>query len=227
MNLADMTWKEVEAYLKKRRDIILPFGSVEEHGPHLPLSTDGDIALAVAMELSRRTGVITAPIVWYGVCNTTRDFPGTLTVDFNAFKGYVEGLITDIERSGFKRIYVISGHLGGAHVSAIKEASRKRGIEILFLDLRKIKSDDILETLPFHAGEAETSLMLHLYPDKVQMERALDEEIEFEKFSMTRSVKLTESGVWGTPTKATKEKGKALFERMVESFEKAIEAGAL
>jgi creatinine amidohydrolase len=87
LNLLEMSWKDVEAYLKKRTDIILPIGSVEEHGYHLPLSTDGDIALAIAKELSKRTGVIVGPIVWYGVCNTTRAFPGTV-ISWNCYRRF-------------------------------------------------------------------------------------------------------------------------------------------
>ncbi|RMF91016.1 MAG: creatininase family protein [Methanobacteriota archaeon] len=222
MRLGDLTWKEVEEYLKRRKDVILPFGSVEEHGPHLPLSTDGDIANSVAEELSRRKGVLVAPVVWYGVCNTTRAYPGTITAGFDSFKAYVADLLRSLKDSGFEKVYVVSGHLGGSHVCAITEAARSVELDVLFLDLRAVKSDDILETQPFHACEAETSLMLHLHPDKVDMSKAVDEKIELEEFSMTASVKLTESGVWGTPTKATKEKGKLLFERIVASFEKAI-----
>lgn len=223
MNLADLTWKEVEGYLKERRDIILPFGSVEEHGFHLPLSTDGDIATVVAEELSRRKGAVVAPLVWYGVCNTTKAYPGTVTVGFDAFKGYVSDLLSSLHDSGFQKAYIISGHLGGSHVAALKEASRSQSMEIFFLDLRKVETDDLLETKPFHAGEAETSLMLFLYPEKVEMSKAVDEEIEFVEFSMTSSVKLTKSGVWGHATKATKTKGEALFLRIIKTFEPIIE----
>ncbi len=225
MRLSDLSWSDIEGYLKKRSDILLPFGSVEEHGYHLPLSTDADIALSVADELSSKKGVLVAPVVWYGVCNTTRSYPGTLTVNFDSFKAYVSDLLSSIGESGFKKIYVISGHLGGSHVSALKEASRVQNLDVRFFDLRIVESKDILESTPFHAGEAETSLMLFLRPDKVHMEKAVDENIEFEKFSMTSSVKRTESGVWGSPTKATKDKGRRLFDRIVETFEPAIDGG--
>jgi creatinine amidohydrolase len=222
LNLLGMSWKDVEAYLKKRTDIILPLGSVEEHGYHLPLSTDGDIANAISEELSKRKGVSVAPNIWYGVCNTTRAFPGTVTADFDSFKSYLASVFLSLRETGFRKVYVISGHLGGSHVSAVKEASRKTDMEVLFLDLRKIESKDILETTPFHAGEAETSLMLFLHPERVYMSRAVDEEIELLDFSTTASVTLTKSGVWGSATKATVDKGRKLFSRIVEIFEQAI-----
>jgi creatinine amidohydrolase len=223
MNLNELTWKDVETYLKKRRDVILPFGSVEEHGYHLPLSTDGDIALAVANKLSKNRGVVVAPIIWYGICNTTRVFPGTITADFDSFKSYVSDILSSLGETGFQKVYIISGHLGGSHVSAIKEAARNIDLEVLFLDLRKLETHDILETTPFHAGEGETSLMLHLHPRKVDMEKAVDEEIEFMDFSMTSSVKLTKSGVWGNATLASAEKGRALFQRIIITCENAID----
>jgi creatinine amidohydrolase len=145
-----------------------------------------------------------------------------VTADFDSFKAYVSDLLTSLESSGFQTVYIISGHLGGSHVSALKEASRNHNFEVRFFDLTKVKSDDILESQPFHACEAETSLMLHLHPEKVDMSKAVDEEIEFDEFSMTASVKMTKSGVWGCPSKATAEKGKALFNRIIETFEPAI-----
>ncbi len=222
MYLGDMTWKDVEQYLKRRNDIILPFGAVEEHGYHLPLSTDGDVAFAVAKELSKNRGVVFAPVVWYGVCNTTRVYPGTVTVGFDSFKSYVSDLLDSLWENGFSRVYIISGHLGGSHVSALKEASRERDLEVLFFDLRVVDHSAILETMAFHACEAETSLMLYLHPEKVDMTKAVDEEIETIEFSMTSSVKPTKSGVWGSPTKATREKGEKLFKQIISTFEKAI-----
>jgi creatinine amidohydrolase len=222
MNLGDMTWREVEQYLKKRKDIILPFGSVEEHGFHLPLSTDGDITIAVSDELSLRKGVAVAPIIWYGICNTTRSYPGTLSADFDSFKSFTADLLKNLAESGFQKIYIISGHLGGSHVSALKEASRGKDLEAIFLDLRKVDSKDILDTQPFHAGEGETSLMLYIHPDKVDMSQAVDEEIVFDEFSMTKSVKITKSGVWGSATKATSKKGELFFNRIVDTFDKSF-----
>jgi creatinine amidohydrolase len=227
MELADQAWKDVEAYLERRKDVILPFGAVEEHGPHLPISTDTDIAGAVARRLGEDLGVMVAPPVWYGVSNSTRGYPGTVMVGFDALKDYVEGLIRGFEESGFETVYMISGHLSGSQKAAIKEGAKLvEGIRCYLLDFSDIDISDIVETRPLHACEAETSLMLYLCPEKVRMEEAVDEEPAFSRYLVTGGLEKTESGVFGHPTKATAEKGRLIFERIVEEFRGVIEGEA-
>jgi len=216
--LADLTWVEVKEYLKRRKDVLLPFGSVEEHGYHLPLSTDGDVALALAGTLSTKTGVAVAPLVWYGVSNTTKAYVGTTMASFDSFKAYIHDLLASFKNSGFAMVYLISGHLSSSHIVAIKEAAREvEGLEAYFLDFSNLDFSGILETKSMHACEAETSLMLYLYPEKVDMSKAVDEKIEENDYAV-RGLKKTKSGVFGSPTKATKEKGKAILERIIEEF---------
>ncbi|MEE8168316.1 MAG: creatininase family protein [Candidatus Hydrothermarchaeales archaeon] len=217
MRLEELSWPEVKEYLKERKDIILPLGSVEEHGYHLPLSTDTDIALAIADGVSARTGVLVASPVHYGVCNTTRAYAGTTSVTFDSLRSCLRDIFMSLGDSGFKAVYVISGHLGSSHVAALKEAARLNSVKVYFLDLRAVDTSDILETKPFHACESETSLMLYLHPKKVKMEKAVDEEIEIRDYRLD-ALKKTESGVWGCPTKATREKGKRIFEKIAEDF---------
>jgi creatinine amidohydrolase len=218
LRLADLTWVEVKEYLRDRGDVILPFGSVEEHGYHLPLSTDGDVAWAIAEALSARTGAAVAPMVWYGVSNTTREYAGTTMAFFDSFKAYVRDLLHSLRGTGFSVVYLLSGHLSGSQVMAIKEASREvEGLKAYFLDLRRLDFSDILETEPYHACEAETSLMLYLHPGKVDMARAVDEEIRVEKYAV-QGLRKTESGVFGAPTRASREKGEKIFQRIIEEF---------
>jgi len=223
MDLAALTWPEVKEYLEGRKDIVIPLGSVEEHGYHLPLSTDGDIALALAKKISDRTGVVMAPLIHYGVCNTTRAYPGTVAITFDTMRSLLVDVLSSLKDSGFERIYFISGHLGSSHVSALKEASRNSGLEVFFLDHRRLDISDILETEAFHACEAETSLMLHLHPENVDMDKAVDEEIEHLAYDV-KGIKKTESGVWGYPTKATAEKGKRIFDRFIDDFTSFIKS---
>lgn len=223
MDLSELSWTEVKEYLKRRKDIIVPLGSVEEHGYHLPLSTDSDIALAISKEVSARTGALVAPIVHYGVCNTTRAYPGTTSVSFDSMRSLTKEILGSLMESGFKKIYFISGHLGSSHVAALKEASRSVELNVFFLDIRNVDVSDIIETESFHACEAETSLMLHIQPEKVDMEKAVDEEIEHLTYDV-RGIKLTKSGVFGYPTKASSHKGKLIFERIVENFSCFIKA---
>ncbi|MFQ5888078.1 MAG: creatininase family protein, partial [Candidatus Hydrothermarchaeales archaeon] len=215
--------REIEEYLLKRKDIILPVGSVEEHGYHLPLSTDGDIALAIAENLSEDVGIVVAPLVWYGVSNTTKAYVGTTMVNFDTLKAYLHDILASLKENGFEVVYIISGHLSNSQISAIKEAARTIvGFESYLLDFSKIDILDILETRPFHACEAETSLMLYLNPRKVKMEKAVDEEVVMRKFAIKGNLKKTKSGVFGSPTKATKAKGERIFGRITEELKEFI-----
>jgi len=222
MNLNDLTWIEVKEYLKKRGDVLLPFGAVEEHGYHLPLSTDGDIALAIADKLSEKTGIIVAPIIWYGVSNTTRGYAGTTMVSFDSLRAYSKDVMLSLKETGFRIIYLLSGHMSRSHLEAIKEAAKAIDLKTYLLDFSQIKTSDILETKPLHACEAETSLMLYLHPEKADMSRVVDEKIEFRKFLVKGTLKKTKSGVFGSPTRATKEKGKKLFGRIVKELAEFI-----
>ncbi|NOZ59960.1 MAG: creatininase family protein [Euryarchaeota archaeon] len=219
MELAGLSWKEVEEYLKRRGEVLLPVGSVEEHGYHLPLSTDGDIAVAVCRELGRRTGILVAPVVWYGYSRSTRGYSGTVMVGRSALREYLREVLEGFGESGFRRVFVVSGHFSNDHLRAIEEAALLAGgVEAELLDFSRIDFSDILESEPLHACEAETSLMLFLHPEKVRMHLAKDEEIAYEGEGLRR----TESGVFGTPTLASREKGERIFERIVSELERWV-----
>ncbi len=215
-----MTWKEVEEYLKNKKEIILPICAVEEHGYHLPLSTDCDITIAIVKELSKRTKIAYLPPIYYGVCVSTSKYTGTISVRFETLMNYLIDILKSIKESGFEKIYIVSGHLGSMHKAAIKEACRRADIECYFLDMTKIDIGDILESEPMHACEAETSLMLYLYENFVRKEKIVDENYEIPKYLVGET--LTKSGVFGKPSKASKEKGEKIFKRIIEEFEKVL-----
>lgn len=99
--LCDLTWPEISDYLVERKDIILPFGSVEEHGYHLPLSTDGDIAIKFSEGISDLTDIIYAPLIWYGVSNSTLSYTGTIMVDYSSLMNFAASLFNSIKNNGF------------------------------------------------------------------------------------------------------------------------------
>jgi len=219
MDLNDLSWVEVTEYLTKRQDILLPFGSVEEHGYHLPLSTDGDIVQAICEGLSKKTGILVAPLVWYGVSNTTKAYTGTTMVEPDTLKAYTKDILKALKNSGFDTVYITSGHYSNTHINAIQEGAGESDIDNRFLDFSKIDFSNILETKPFHACEAETSLMMYLHPKKVDMKKAVDEDVEI----IDEQLVPTKSGVFGYPTRATAKKGKLLFGTIVKELADAIE----
>ncbi|MHA1607515.1 MAG: creatininase family protein [Candidatus Freyarchaeota archaeon] len=222
--LETMTWTEIEEAIKKAEGIIVPFGSVEEHGPHLPVSTDTIITLELVSKAAEETGFLVAPTLNYGVCRSTRSFPGTISLKFETLKQVTIDILSELVECGFKRIVLFSFHASNAHLTAIKEAAysftiRNRSVKVFFVSSLDFASENIpkiLETLPQHACEAETSLMLFLKPELVHMDKATDEVPQSPPFLVTPTGRpWMKTGVMGYPTKATKEKGEQLFTLMV------------
>ncbi len=211
MRIEALSWREVEAYLKRRREVLLPAGSLEEHGYHLPLGTDTMIAVAVCREAGKRTGTACAPPLWYSFSRSTRGYPGTVMTGREELRAYLRGVLSGLAESGFRRILVVPGHFSRAAIEALEEACTEAEAEAEVFDFSTLDFSDILETMPMHACEAETSLMLYLHPEAVRMELAVDEVIEFEGDMLRR----TASGVFGTPSRASAEKGRVMFERIV------------
>ncbi len=206
------------------RVLILPSGTVEEHGGHLPLSTDTMVAWAVAKEVERRVPVLLAPPIHYGVCTSTAMHPGTIGIGFDTMRAVVRDILRSGFDKGLRRFLILSGHGGGSHLTAIKEACEDivrnlEGIKVATLCLYDLLSGEegIKETEnDSHAGEVETSLVLYIREDLVRG-RSPEEYPEFPRpFIVRDKVRYWRGGVWGNPQKASKEKGKRVFQIMVE-----------
>lgn len=239
MQLGDLTWFGVKEYLKTEKSIILPLGSCEQHGRHLPLSTDMVIAARLAEEVSRETGVLLAPEMGYGVnlpCD--RFMYGTAGLSFDSLRALVADLMEDWRRQGFRRFYLLTAHggamgsFGFAHQEALKEASRHflvvEGIEVYVIFPYWIDISDLLdkEKQVEHAGEVETSLIMYLRPDLVISSEIRDspepqETVGFEAFpeGIQRDFPHHDFyGGEGYPSVATAEKGERIFSRLVETI---------
>ncbi len=223
-----LTWKRVEEYLRRRDDVIIPVGSTEEHGYHLPLSTDTIIAFELAKVVGERLGILVMPSIPYGVCRHTASYPGTTGVGFDSLRDFVQDILDDLWGKGFKVFYLITGHAGSAHKVALREAGRSlvvKGAEVYVIDPYELKISDLLEekapSFPGHADEVETSLMLYLRREFVDEKKIADELPELERFRLTEE-RPTASGVFGRPTLASREKGERIFNRMVDEVIKII-----
>src|SRR5438445_304548 len=118
--------------------VIVPVGALEEHGPHLPLGADMIQPLHVLDEVARRTGAFVAPSIPYGVCTTTRPYPGTVSVSVDSLKAFVRDVLDDFVRNGVRRVMVVSGHAGREHMMALRAAAqevvdRKTGLKATVL----------------------------------------------------------------------------------------------
>src|SRR5437879_7175080 len=115
-----MTSEEFASISKEDPVVILPIGALEEHGRHLPLGADLIQPLHVLDEVAKRTGAYVAPPIPYGVCTTTRPYPGTVSVSVDALKAFVRDVLADLVRNRVRRVMIVSGHAGREQMMALR-----------------------------------------------------------------------------------------------------------
>jgi creatinine amidohydrolase len=226
--LEEMSWPEIEAGLCQTRTVILPVGATEEHGPHLPVFTDTIQALEVAKEVALQRDVFLAPPLHYGVCRSTRGFPGTITIGHDALRAFAKDLLISFCDSGFTNILILTGHAGGLHMAALEEACQmaleERDFHVSLVSLFDLIDPKSVETPgDGHSGEIETSLMMRIRGDLV----AGKPEKHFPcrpRFLIQKNVRhLMGNGVMGDPSRATADKGKAFYEMAVQGIIQALD----
>jgi len=225
--LVNLTWDEAEKRLREARVAILPLGSCEQHGYHLPLGTDTTMAERISERVAELVGGIVLPVVPYGQVWSAKHFPGTISLRSSTLKSVLTDVCISLERHGVKAVAFISGHLG--NLSVVKECARDlldicpklQTMYFCYPDYKNL-AKGIMETKlwnesVFHAGEIETSLMLAVDPDSCRMDRAIaDFPPVPEKLEYTPMFwhEFNRSGVFGDATAATAEKGSKYFDRL-------------
>ncbi|SHG12891.1 creatinine amidohydrolase [Desulfacinum infernum DSM 9756] len=223
-------------FFEQERDriqtVIVPCGSLEEHGPHLPLGTDTLHAEALAEAVAERYPVWSAPPLWYGLCRSSSGHPGTVGIKSTTLRALLMDVVEGFYRQGMRSVVVLSGHAGGTHMAALVDAGEEllercphlRMAVLSVLDLGKAAWAAIQETpKDSHAGEVETSLMLYLYPHWVQG-TAEEAYPTFPAHILVRNKRAYwHSGVWGNPKAASKDKGKRLMEASIAALIELIE----
>jgi creatinine amidohydrolase len=230
--LEDITMNEFKRRVKRIKTIVFPFGTVEEHGSHLPLNTDSLIIEEVLRIVATKKRFFLAPVISYGVCTTTKQHPGTIGVTPATLRRLSYDLVADAYQKGLRNFLLISGHGGSLHMAALKETAeilveQLRGITIASFspyDLVWKELSEIAETPnDSHAGELETSLVLHLSPERVKG-RAPEEYPKIPRpFIVRDKVKYWPAGVWGNPHKASAEKGRKAIAVMVQKIIQIID----
>lgn len=229
MLFEELTMEVVRKKVKKNSVAILPVGAIEEHGPHLPLSTDCIQPEYVANEVAKRLGAFVLPTISYGQCSSTKNFPGTITIRFETLTMLAEDIICELARAGFKNIVVLSGHAGRAHMAALKlageRALEKHDIKLMVLsdyDLAYKIDDKSIPKNDGHAGMIETSRVMAIRPDLVKG-KAKASHPDFPEFRVLRNPeKHFPSGVMGDPQKASKEFGKKANRIIVDTLAELI-----
>ena len=232
------TWQECQTYLDLYPFAILPLGATEQHGPHLPQNTDTILAGELANAVAKKSRGLVLPAIPIGYSWVWRDFPGSLTFSFDTFRSVLRDIAGNMDRHGCKALMFLSAH--GANPAPIKYSIRELADEmdmkllnVFYPDLAEIMWDaDSVAWKPmnFHAEEFETSLMLHLRPELVRMDRAVSEypahSREYDISNLPMGA-LSESGVFGDATVASADKGQRWFDacvdRIADIWSKALE----
>jgi len=233
MIIEEMTMADFANGLTRTRTVFIPFGSVEEHGSHLPLSTDTIQAYEVGKKAARLVPLFVAPPIHYGNCRSTSCHPGTVSITTATLKGLMKDIVRSFRHQGLRNFIVLSGHAGGSHGMALQDAGEELIAEyedisiavVIEYDLMKSVGTHLIETAgDAHGGEIETSRILHSHPHLVKG-NGVEEWPQFPYGILVRNKRAYwNNGVWGNPTKASREKGKRLEElvvgRIVELVEK-------
>jgi creatinine amidohydrolase len=246
----EMMWPEVKEAVKDKRVPLIPVGSTEQHGPHLPTKTDAflayEVCKAVAAGIPEATVVM--PSVNYGYNEHHFDFPATIHIDYETLIKFIINIGKSLAHHGFERIIIVNGH--GSNTAPMELAARRITLEtpaicasLTYLTLNP-EVFKLLEGESGHAGELETSLMLYLAPKLVDKSKARRNwrfpRSKFIKWGIEKGgesfavaggrvqfmdwwSRMSSTGVIGDPTKASPEKGEKAFKLYVEALREFVQ----
>jgi len=229
LGLDELSWIDVAALLARDPRLIVPVGALEQHGPHLPLGANVLIARHFAVDLSREFGVLRAPTIYYGVnVGTARAYAGTATLRQKTLHRSLNELLAAWEDHGLTEFILITAHRHEPHLDALATLLTRRA-RVRVISIWDVDIGDLLDGQPgpLHGCEAETSVMLHLYPELVRMDRARDFELTPKAFKRYLKGKMPVpppggAGIVGRPTLATQAKGEAIYRRIVGAIRGAV-----
>ena len=235
--LDSLPWPQVEEALARDPRLLFPVGALVQHGGHLPLGTNTFIAEAVAKAISREMEILRAPTFHFGVPGPNQGaFSGAAGLQRKTLHRALNELLAEWEDHGVQEFVLLTAHRFELHLDALLMAmTSSAGTTVI--NLHALEVGDLLEGSPRaeHGGELETSLMLYLAPERVHMDRAEDvvpDPRTYRKYARGRvpTPPPGSGGVLGTPSLATREKGRAVFYRYISVvreilLEKDVPAG--
>ena len=205
---------EVRFILERDSRLLVPVGTCEQHGPHLPLGCDTIIVERLADDLSASFDILRAPTIEYGVNTATqRPYAGNATVRRKTLHRWMNDLLGSWEQTGVDAFIILTAHGHDPHQEALSTLRTRRArvftVDVFALDFGGHLADP---DGPMHGSELDTSLLLYLAPQLVRMERAQD----FVHRGAMRLLPERSPGSLGRPTLATREKGERLYKMIYE-----------
>jgi creatinine amidohydrolase len=232
--LADLTWLEAERVLTPEAVVVIPLGAeAKEHGPHLRLDNDRSLAEYFRSRILDGARVVVAPTINYHFYPSFLEYPGSTHLTFETARNVVVDIVRSLANYGPKRFYVLN--TGVSTVRPLTESVdslAKDGILLRFTDILAVAGPAEARVKQqqrgTHADEIETSMMLYIAPDRVDMSKAVREDNERGVGGLTRQEggrgTFSKTGIWGDPTLATREKGRVVVEAMVDGMLREIDS---
>jgi len=234
MLLKELDWRGVKDYLEREDRIVLPIGSVEQHGPFGILGTDHLVPEAIAAEVASRTGTLAAPVIAYGMSQHHMAFPGTMSLEPTTLILVIRDLLASLSRHGFHRVLILNGHGGNiAPVqSGIAEICHKEtDLKIKFFswwekeEIRALLEEMFGDEEGHHGTPSEISMVMHLHPGQIRKRELPLQSKRMRKYvtSYIRFRELFPDGsINSNPHLASEENGKRIFHACVEAFVKEM-----
>ena len=223
MIIRDQFDPDLRKRVKRKKQIaIIPIGSIEQHGPHLPISTDSDIVTEIAFRLSEKINGLLLPTISYGI--SSEHFPFfNLSVKKSTLSKILDDVCESVIKNGISRILIINGHYGNLDsLRGFEKKNSRRKIKIFSYWKYMSREFD-------HAGSVETSMMLAISKN-VNMKKAKkgfdtegmskQEISRINKLAQKSFPKVTGNGVWGDPTKSSAKLGREIIKEVVDNLAK-------
>jgi len=241
-----LSWVDYEARLKRDQPaILLPVGALEQHGPHLPLGTDGMLSSAVAADAAARIGALVAPGLSYGYksqpkCGGGQHFCGTTSVDASTMIGSVRDAVREFARHGATKLVIVNGHYENQWFITegidlgLRDVGGSAALQVMRLEYWDFLSETTLATVfpdgfpgfaLEHAAVIETSLMLHYHPSLVRLDLIPEEPpVDFPPYDVypTRKHWVPLSGVLSSARGSSADKGEAMAKELSVRIAAAI-----
>jgi creatinine amidohydrolase len=243
-----LTWTEIEEMPNKENVVIIqPIGAIEQHGPHLPIAVDSAISLGVLGkalgQLDEQIPAYALPCLYYGKSNEHWHFPGTITLSAATLMSVIKEMALSIYRSGFRKLVLMNSHGGQPQIMEIAARDiHQENQDFAVFPLFTWRVPHIAGELMtakekeygIHAGDAETSIMLSLLPEQVNMNKAVTEYPQGLPTDSLLSMEgklpfawltgeLTKSGVMGDATAASQEKGDLILKSVADGWVQVIQ----